>query len=114
MASLSTAPLILPACTWLRCLVKILHGTPHAGMGYAWHEMTFFARWEPGHFMAVCVDTPDNLLADLEQGLSTEPETLDLSDPFALYIPLTDQIIMLYDQSVWGIRDLIRRIEKVD
>jgi hypothetical protein len=75
--------------------------------------MTFFSRWEPGHCIVLCVDTPDSLRVRLEQSLATEQGTLDLSDPFALHIPLLDQIIILYDQSVWGIRDLIRRVEKV-
>lgn len=80
-------------------------------MGYVWHEMTFFTRWEPNHCMVVCVDTPDSLPADLARRLSKE--ALDRSNPFALHIPLVDQIITLNDKSVWGIRDLIRRVEKV-
>jgi hypothetical protein len=98
---------------WFRCLVKIVHPTPQDGAGYTWYEMTFFTRWTPDHYMVVCVDTPDNFPADLKHSLSTRSGELDLSDPFALHIPLMDQIIMLYDQSVWGIRDLIRRVEKV-
>ncbi|KAF2191309.1 hypothetical protein K469DRAFT_720289 [Zopfia rhizophila CBS 207.26] len=98
--------------TWLRCLVKISHHTPQGGTGYTWYEMTFFTHWEPNRCMAVCVDIPDNFLTDLEHALSTESAVLDLSDPFTLHIPLMDQIIMLYDQSVWRIRDLIRRVEK--
>lgn len=99
--------------TWFRCLVKVLHHTPQDNMEYTWYEMTFFTRWAPGHCMVVCVDTPDNLLSNLEQALSTGSGELDLSDPFALHIPLMDQIIILYDQSVWGICVLIRQVEKV-
>ena len=104
---------MLPLGTWFRCLVKTLHHNLQDDMEYTWHEMTFFTRWAPGHSTVVCVNTPDNLLAGLEQAMSTGSAELDLSDPFALHIPLMDQIIMLYDQSVWGIRDLIRQVEKV-
>lgn len=99
--------------TWFRCLVKSVYPTPQGGTGYTWYEMTFFTRWASNHCMVVCIDTPDNLLANLEHTLLTGSEELDLRDPFALHIPLMDQIIILYDESVWRIRDMIRRVEKV-
>lgn len=98
---------------WLRCLVKIAHHCPHTGSGYTWHEMTFFCRWEPSYCMVFCVDTPDGFRVQLEESLDSEHEMLDLTDPFALLIPIVDQIGNLYDQSVWSIRDLIRQAEKV-
>ncbi|KAF2632494.1 hypothetical protein BU25DRAFT_381962 [Macroventuria anomochaeta] len=98
--------------TWFRCLVKIARSTPQAGTGYTWSEMTFFSRWESGHCMMLCVDTPDGFQEQLEQIMESEQGALDLNDPFALHMPLMDQIITSYDQSVWNIRDLIRRVEK--
>lgn len=75
--------------------------------------MTFFGRWEPGHCMVLCVDTPDCFREQMKHTMESERGALDLNDPFALHIPLMDQIITLYNQSVWSIRDLIRRMEKV-
>jgi hypothetical protein len=63
--------------------------------------------------MVLCVDTPDDFPSKLAQSMTQEREPLDLSDPFTLHLPLVDRIIHLYDESVWGIRDLIRRVEKV-
>ncbi|GFG18681.1 hypothetical protein IFM5058_09251 [Aspergillus udagawae] len=37
---------------------------------------------------------------------------LDLKDPFCMHVPLIDEIVKLYDQSVWRIRDAVREIEK--
>jgi hypothetical protein len=75
--------------------------------------MSFFGRWEPGHSMVLCIDTPDDFRSQLEQSIAKGEDTIDLSNPFALYVPLIDQIVDLYDRSVWGIRDLIRTVEKV-
>ncbi|KAH8711821.1 hypothetical protein GQ44DRAFT_714242 [Phaeosphaeriaceae sp. PMI808] len=99
--------------TWLRCLVKIVKQTSETGIGYTWHEMAFFSRWESNHRqITLCVNTPDNFQDNLEQNVASQHSEFDLSDPFALYLPIVDQIITLYDQSVWCIRDLIRRVEK--
>jgi hypothetical protein len=75
--------------------------------------MTFYSRWEPGHCMMLCVDTPDGFQKELKHTLECEQGPLDFNDPFALHMPLMDQIIAVYDRSVWSIRDLIRRVEKV-
>jgi hypothetical protein len=75
--------------------------------------MSFFGRWEAGHSMVLCIDTPENFPSQLEQSIAKGDDTIDLSNPFALYVPLVDQIVDLYDKSVWGIRDLIRTVEKV-
>ena len=104
---------MLPPGCWLRCLVKIAHHSAKTGAGYTWHEMTIFSRWEPDHCVVLCIDTPDGFRSQLEQSLAGEQGTIDMTDPFALFVPLMDQITILYDQSVWSIRDLIRRVEKV-
>jgi hypothetical protein len=63
--------------------------------------------------MVLCIDTPDDFPSRLAQSITGEQESLDLSNPFAFYLPLVDQIIQLYDNSVWGFRNLIRRVEEV-
>ena len=74
--------------------------------------MTFLSIWEPGRCMMLCIDTPTGFREELRHSLERE-QKLDLQDPFAFFLPLMDQIILLYDHSVWGIRDLIRHVEKV-
>jgi hypothetical protein len=63
--------------------------------------------------MVLCIDTPEDFRFQLEQSIAKGEDTIDLSNPFALYVPLVDEIVDLYDRSVWGIRDLIRTVEKV-
>jgi hypothetical protein len=101
------------SCTWFRCLVKDVKGTNDGPPIYVWYEMTFFTRWEQNHSIFLCIDAPDNTQSMLEIALSRNFSTLNLMDPFSMYIPLIDHIITVYDRSVWGIRDLVRPIEKV-
>ncbi|TPX21723.1 hypothetical protein DIZ76_015685 [Coccidioides immitis] len=53
---------------------------------------------------------PDRFLYDLQAilaGSSFEPR-----DPFSMHIAIFDQVVKLYDRSVWRLRDSIRRIER--
>jgi len=80
---------------------------------YMWFEMGFFTRWErPDRCRVLCIDTPEKLQSRLETVLR-EQSPLKFSDPFAMHVPLIDQIILLYDVSVWRVRDPVRKIEKV-
>lgn len=97
------------AATWFRCLVKTTYGFPTQ---YTWNEMTFFSRWEPGHCVVLCIDTPNGFLGDLQRNLE-RGQGPNLQDPFAFLVPLLDEIVPFYDQSVWSIRDLIRKVETV-
>ena len=105
--------LMLSAAIWFRCLVKMAHPITKTGKRYTWYEMTFIGRWEPGRSVILCIDTPDDLPSRLAQSIAEQQEMIDLSNPFALYVPLVDQVVDLYDRSVWGFRDLIRGVEKV-
>lgn len=91
---------------------------------YIWYEMGFFTRWDhSGNCRVVCIDTPEELQSGLknffqshskpETALPKPPHPLNFKDPFAMHIPLIDQIVMRYDESVWLIRDLIRDVETV-
>lgn len=109
--------------TWFQCLVKMVHkvASPHEngpefalnGDQYAWFEMGFFTRWDsPGQCRILCIDVPE----DLQYGLLTtlgKQLPIDIIDPFTMHRHLFDQILALYDISVWRVRDLVRQIEKV-
>jgi hypothetical protein len=91
---------------------------------YKWYEMGFFTCWDDsGNCRVVCVDTPEELQLGLkdffqshlgpEAALQKQWHPLNFDDPFAMHIPLIDQIVLRYDESVWLIRDLIRDVETV-
>jgi hypothetical protein len=89
----------------------------HAGKDYIWFEMSFFTRWDyPDHCRVLCIDTPIGTPENLQLRLKTDLQKqspLKLSDPLAMHVPLIDQIILLYDVSVWRVRELVGLIEKV-
>lgn len=75
--------------------------------------MTFFTYWEPNSCILLCIDTPQSLQSNLKTTLSKKTVSVDSEDPFGMHVPLMDEIVKLYDRSVWEIRDLVRPIEKV-
>jgi hypothetical protein len=83
-----------------------------SGKGYVWYEMGIFTSWNClGRCRVLCIDTPRELPSKLRDVLVKTH--LNPKDPFAMHAPLIDQIITLYDDSIWAIRHPIRRIEKV-
>lgn len=85
-----------------------------ASKGYKWYEMGVFTRWcRSGPCIVLCIDTPENLRLQLNEVLQKPSPPPDKNDPFAMHSPLIDQMVELYDKSVWASRDPIRKIEKV-
>lgn len=105
--------LMLFTGTWFRCLVKMTARVSHSEMTYTWHEMMFFSRWEQKSSRVFCVGAPSDFVENLEQQLLTDAETFEPKDPYVLLVFLIGQVIVLYNQSVWQNRDLIRSVEKV-
>ena len=63
--------------------------------------------------MCIIVGAPDELRKCLEGFLLENPDSLNFTNPFVMHVPLIDQVIKMYDTSVWLVRDLVRMIEKV-
>lgn len=76
--------------------------------------MDFFTRWlTSDHMIVLCFGTPASLQVSLESALQLHHNQLDLSSPDCLHASIVDEIISLYDESVWALRDVIRNLEKV-
>jgi hypothetical protein len=77
--------------------------------------MTFFTRWKPDSCVTLCIDTPADMPFELKAAMANDMRLKSLaeSDPFAMYVPLMDHLIKLYDESVWSMRNMVRPIEKV-
>jgi hypothetical protein len=80
---------------------------------YEWYEMTFLMSWEPERSNMYCFNCPDNMLQLLKTAISNRSTPLNFADPFSMYVPLMDEIVKLYDSSVWAVRHVLRQIEKV-
>lgn len=81
---------------------------------YYWFEMTFFTRWTtPGGHTVLCLDVPDAALARLQALFLSPSKTLDLSDIYSPHLVIVDEIIRLFDISVWSLRNIVRTTELV-
>ena len=76
--------------------------------------MSFFTtRFYTNKIIIICLDLSKALQTSLWLALSSNQNRLDLFDPYSLHAFIVDEIVTLFDTSVWGFRDLIRNIEMV-
>ncbi|CAI4212727.1 unnamed protein product [Parascedosporium putredinis] len=75
--------------------------------GWKWYEMTFFAHWTPSQdtITILCLNLPDIARDGLCEALNTCASKVDLKDPYSITVFLVHQVLRLYDDSVWSIRD---------
>lgn len=96
--------------TWFRFIVKRfkpMHST------YSWFEMSFFTTWTAGSMTSFCFDVPKTAQIRIHQTLASRAQPIDLEDVYANHVILLDEILVLYNESVWALRDGLRQIEKV-
>ena len=76
--------------------------------------MGFFTRWtSKGGQILLCFDIP-LMLRDRLQTLFLSPSIMPkLSDIYSPHVLVIDEIIKLFDRSVWSLRDVVRATEKV-
>jgi hypothetical protein len=80
---------------------------------YVWYEMGIFAHWDSNGHRVLCIDTPVDMPNQIKTILQKQTTPLERRDPFAMFVPLIDQIVKLSDESVWLFRPQIRYIENV-
>lgn len=76
--------------------------------------MAFLAlRTAPGPTVILCFDTPDRFRLRLFEALNSNFPRFEEPDIYQLHTYLLGQILDLYDESVWALRDTVRDIERV-
>ena len=76
--------------------------------------MGFFVHWKPSQTTTVlCFDTPEKLQSLLGSALRRNDSNIDTADPYSLLSTLIDQVIALYDDSVWSMRNHVCAAEAV-
>jgi hypothetical protein len=81
---------------------------------YEWYEMGFFAlSLAPGRTTFICFNTPDRFRLRLLDALNSTSHSLDEPDIYQLHAYVIEQILNLYNESVWAIRHVVRDVEKV-
>lgn len=74
--------------------------------------MTFHTKWTSQFATALCFDLPLSVQDQIQLALSRQ-EQAALLDIYSMQVIILDEIIRLFDNSVWAIRDAVRDIEKV-
>lgn len=91
-----------------------IHGPKTILNGWEWFGMGFFLHWKPSQTTTVlCFDTLDKLQSLLGSASRWNGINFDTADPYSLLSPLMDQVIALYDESVWSMRNHVCAAEAV-
>ncbi|RAK78911.1 uncharacterized protein BO72DRAFT_526457 [Aspergillus fijiensis CBS 313.89] len=79
---------------------------------YHWTQATCYVHWDPttSHQTVYCIDLP--LAARIFLKAFTPPARRRAHDPYAWHAAFATALIPEYDRSIWGLRDLVREIEK--
>ena len=76
--------------------------------------MGFVVHWRPPEYTTIlCFDVPEKLQSLLESALASKSNNIDYTDPYSLVSILIDQVIALYDESVWTMRNHVCSAEEV-
>lgn len=80
---------------------------------YSWAEMSFYTEWKPNSTISLCFDVPNPAQLRLSQALASRQQPLDVKDVYASHVLILNEIVNMFDESVWALRDGVREIEKV-
>ncbi|CAD0082916.1 unnamed protein product, partial [Aureobasidium vineae] len=96
--------------TYFRLIVKILESPDRGSQSsasstssradYRWHEMGFMSLSSETKSVIICFDVPDSVIKDLHKSLPTN--TGQIKGPYGLHILLLEELIKLYDRSIWA------------
>lgn len=100
--------------TWFRMIVKSIQATPkHVGFTqYRWYEMSFISAFSEERNLLLCFDTPRSLAWNMLNRLSEEEVKDIVTGPYGLHQLLLEQLMVMYDESVWDIARIMRNNEK--
>ena len=96
--------------TWYRMIVK---NVAPMQSSYSWAEMSFYTKWTPHFTLNFCFDVPRASQIRLRQALDSREQPFGVGDLYASQVRILDQILIMFDESVWALRDGVRQIEKV-
>jgi len=91
-----------------------VHNHTSTRYGWTWYEMGFFVHWTPPNSTTViCFDLPKHLQASIRLALARVTDDIDFGDPYAVLAVLLNEVLCLYDDSVWSLRNHISNWEVV-
>ena len=91
-----------------------IHGPKTIPNGCEWYEMGFIVHWDPPQASTVlCFDAPLELIDLLENALARNNSQTVYKDPCSPLCAILDGILVLYDSSVWSMRNHVCGAEAV-
>lgn len=96
--------------TWYRFIVKKVDPVQSS---YSWSEMSFYSAWTTKCTINLCFDVPKASQIRIHQALAVSHKPFETRDVYASHVILLDEILAMFDESVWALRDGVRQIERV-
>jgi hypothetical protein len=76
--------------------------------------MAFFVHWTPPYSTTLlCFDLPRHMRVSFQSALSSSIDNTDLSDPYSMFSIVIYELLSLYNDSVWSLRNHICAVEAV-
>ncbi|KAF2022590.1 hypothetical protein EK21DRAFT_82973 [Setomelanomma holmii] len=89
-----------------------IHRSQSVQYGWEWYEMGFVASWKPpGPLTLICFDLPTRSQSKIQSMIDSH--TIDVSNLYPTFLLVADELLRLYDESVWSIRNHISQWEAV-
>lgn len=102
-------PVLINLDTWFRFIIKKVDPMQSS---YFWSEMSFYTIWTADCSINLCFDVPKISQKRLHQALASSGDPLDMN-VYANHTILLNEVLTMYDESVWALRDGVRQIETV-
>jgi len=83
----------------------------NAPIQYDWDKIAVYTISRASHHLVLCFDVPPSAQEEIQKQLQDQRE--GSLDPYQLHPVIIKAILQLFDNSVWSLRHLIRRYEKV-
>ena len=89
-----------------------IHGPQTIQHGWEWYEMGFFTYWHPsGATTLLCFDLPGKMRTEIQSVFTSH--TINHACPHSLFALISEQLVRVYNDSVWSIRNHISQWEAV-
>jgi hypothetical protein len=98
---------------WFRCQVKLLGSQWSVDGQYEWLTMSILSHWTSEQSQLICLGMPKCVQENIQRDMHSESHLTALEHPLVLLPPLLKEIALLYDRSVWRIRNELRNFELV-
>ncbi|OIW26742.1 hypothetical protein CONLIGDRAFT_716965 [Coniochaeta ligniaria NRRL 30616] len=90
-----------------------IHDSRSIQHGWEWYDIGFFIHWTPPcSTTIICSDLPQHAQTSVQSALTSRLNSTEFSDPYAVFAVLLYELVPLYDNSVWSIRNHICEWEK--